>query len=196
MAGVQAIIDRIIADATMQADSIMETARCQIAEIEYKTDAQIRAQEEAILRQADLDCQEEERRARAIADLESRKGALAQKRKAIEEAFALARQKILGMREDEYAVFLFTLLRKSGAEGGTVWVSQKDSRYFTDEFMKRATDEIAPGLTLGGVLDSLETGFILINGDAEINCTVGIVLKQAKEELEGDTARILFGGGD
>lgn len=196
MAGVQAITDRIIADATAQANSIMETARRQIAENEHKTDAQIRAQTEAILRQADLDCQEEARRARAIADLESRKGALREKRKVIGEAFALARQKILGMREDEYAGFLFTLLKQSGVDGGTVWVSQRDSRYFTDGFMQRAKSEISPDLTLGGVLDSLPNGFVLKSGDAQINCTVDFVLKQATEELEGDVARILFRGGE
>lgn len=196
MAGVQAIIDRIIADANAQADAIMETARCQIAENEHKAEAQIAAQTAGILKQADLDCQEEERRARAIADLESRKGALSEKRKQIEEAFILARQKLLGLGEDEYTAFLFTLLKESGADGGMILVSKKDKRFFTEDFMKRAKSEINAGLSLGGEHDSAQTGFVLKSGDAQINCTVDFVLKQAKEQLEGDVARILFGGGD
>ncbi len=196
MAGVQAITDRIVADANEQAEAILETARCRIAENEQKTDAQISAQTDAILRQADLDCMEEERRSRAIADLETRKGALREKRKAIGEAFAKAREKILQMDGDDYAAFLFTLLRKSGVESGTVWVSERDSRVFSDGFMERVQSEIAPGFTLGGVQDSLPNGFFLTSGDAQINCTVDFVLKQAKEELEGDVAHILFGGGD
>jgi len=183
-------------DAKNQAECIAETARRQIEENGQKMEAQTRAQTAEILKAAELDCREEERRARAIADLESRKGALAQKRKAIEEAFALARQKIMGQKDDEYAAFLFTLLKKCGGEGGVVWASGKDSRFFTDAFIKRAQKEISPDLSLGGVHESADTGFVLVSGDAQINCTVDFVINQAREKLEGDVARILFGGGD
>ncbi len=196
MAGVQAIIDRIIADAKQEAGSIQEAARRQIAENERKTDAQIAALKTQIMKAAEMECEEEERRARAIADLESRKNALKEKRKVIGEAFSRAREKILSLRDEDYAGFLFTLLTQSGAEGGAIWASPKDSRFFTDEFIGRARKEISPGLALGGVLDSLTTGFVLINGDAQINCSVDFVLKQAREEMEADVARILFGGGD
>lgn len=196
MAGVQSIVDQIINDAKKQADAIAETARKQIAENEQKTERQIAAETADIIKQAELDCREEERRAHAIADLESRKSALREKRRVIGEAFALAEKKILGLPGSEYEAFLFTLLKKSGAEGGTVWSSPKDSRFFTDAFIERAKKEISPRLSLGGVRDSVATGFVLVSGDAEINCTVDFVLKQAREDLEGDVARILFGGGD
>lgn len=196
MAGVQAIIDRIIADAKQQADSIQETARRQIAENERKADERIAAQKTEITHAAKSECEEEERRSRAIADLESRKNALKKKREAIGEAFSRARQKILALQDEAYAEFLFALLKQSGAEGGEIRPASKDSRFFTDAFMERARKEISSSLTLGDSIDSLETGFVLVSGKAQINCSVDFVLKQAREEMEGDVARILFGGGD
>jgi V/A-type H+-transporting ATPase subunit E len=196
VAGVQAIIDRIVADAKQQADSIQETARHQIAENERKTDDRIKAQKEEIMAAAERECEEEERRFRAIADLEARKNALKKKREAIGEAFSRAKKKILALQGEAYAEFLFTLLKQSGAEGGEIRPASKDRRFFTDAFMGRAKKEISSDLALGGDFDSLATGFVLISGEAQINCSVDFVLKQAREEMEGDVARILFGGGD
>jgi vacuolar-type H+-ATPase subunit E/Vma4 len=196
VAGVQAIIEKIISDAKAQADSDLEKARRQIAENEQKTEAQVRAEAGKILKQAELDCKEEERRARAIWDLAARKGALKEKRAAIAEAFLKAQEKLLSLPEEKYAAFLLSLLKKSGAEGGKIFASKKDSSYFTEAFISRAQKEISADLSLGGVRDEIKDGFVLVSGQAQINCTVDFVLNQAREELEGDVARILFGGGN
>ncbi len=192
MAGVRSIVDEIINDAKKQADSIKETANRQAEENDRaasnKADAMIRE----IREKAEADCREEERRFRAIMDLESRKELLSKKRLCIDEAFMKAKQKILRLDDTKYGGFLFGLLKKCGAEGGAVWFSKREERFFDDAFFKKAKEEIGGGIRPGGVRESLETGFVLVNGDIMIDCSLDAVIKQARDELESEAARILF----
>ena len=192
MAGVQAIVDQIINDAKEQADLILETANKQIAENEQKICRQIEDQSREIGQKAESDCLEEERRFRAIMDLESRKELLSKKRSCIDEAFRKAKQKILHLDDSGYSGFLFDLLKKCGAEGGLIWFSKRDERFFDDAFIKKAKEEINGEIEPGGVQESLESGFILVCGDTLINCSLDSVIKQARDELESDVSRILF----
>lgn len=192
MAGVQTIVDQIINDAKKQADSILEAANRQIAENDLNALKQADEMIREIQKKAETDCQEEERRFRAIMDLESRKELLSKKRMCIEEAFEKAKQKILLLDDSKYSGFLFGLLKNCGSDGGAVWFSKKDERFFDAAFMKKAKEEINPEIECGGVEESLESGFILVCGDTLINCSLDSVIKQSRDELEGDVARILF----
>ena len=192
MAGVQAIVDQIINDAKKQADLIQDAANKQIEENEQKVFRQIEEQCREIGQKADMDCREEERRFHAIMDLESRKELLAKKRAAIEEAFVLGKQKILNLDDSAYGGFLFSMLKKCGSEGGVIWFSKRDERFFSGEFLNKAKKEISQNIEPGGVRPEIDAGFILVSGDAEINCSLDSIIKQTRDALESDVARILF----
>ncbi len=192
MAGVQSIVDQIINDAKKQAESILDAANRQAEENERIALKQADASIREIEKKAGADCQEEERRFRALMDLESRKELLVKKRMCMEKAFEKAKQKILDLDDSRYGGFLFTLLKKCGSEGGEIWYSKRDERFFDAAFLKRAKEEINEGLELGGVQDSFESGFTLVCGDIMINCSLDSVIKQARDRLESDVARILF----
>lgn len=192
MAGVQSIVDQIINDAKKQADSISEAANRQTEENDLNA---LKRTDEMILeiqKKAEADCQEEERRFRAIMDLESRKELLSKKRMCIDEAFEKAKQKILHLEDSRYSSFLFGLLKNCGLDGGAIWYSKRDERFFDAAFIKKAKEEINGGIETGGVRESLESGFILVCGDIQINCSLDSVIKQTREELESHVARILF----
>lgn len=193
MAGIQAIIDQILGDAKIEADLIQDEAKLQIEEAERKALQKAGAQAEEILLKAEQDCREEERRFYAIMGLESRKEELSKKRACIEEAFARAKQKLLDLDDSKYVDFLFSLLKKCGSGGGAIWFSERDERFFDQAFLKKAKDEISADITLGGLRDSIRSGFILACGEAEINCTLDSVVRQARDKLESEVARILFG---
>ena len=192
MAGVQSIVDQIINDAKIQAESILDTANRQAEENERIALKQADASIREIEKKAGSDCQEEERRFRAIMDLESRKELLAKKRMCMEKAFQKAKQKILGLDDAGYEKFLFGLLKKTGAKGGKVWFSKRDERFFNEAFFAKAKEELSGELEPGGVNEILESGFILVCGDVMINCSLDSVIKQARDQLESEVARILF----
>ena len=132
-----------------------------------------------------------------MAELDARKALLAEKRRVLDEAFALALEKMRKMpaaRAKEFA--LRTLLES--AQGNETVVADQDSAWLDDAFIAEANKALAASgregkLTLSDEKKALGGGFLLTHDGMEVNCSFPAVLSARRLELEADVASALFG---
>ena len=220
MTGLDKIKDKIIAEAKLDAQRIIEDAQKKCNEI------LLRASGDADNIKAELDVaahREAESiisRAKSGAAPEKRNNIAQAKSHATDLAFETAKKEILSLPVDKYAEFLAKLLvsalnaqiqiektnRELYGEEGTqepidVLLAQEDiskvGALILPAAKKLATGKpVAELVARAGVsVDSanIEGGMIVRIGALDINCSVESLIESAKERLEGNVAKILFG---
>ncbi len=219
MTGLDKIKDKIIAEAELDAEKILEDAQKKC------NDILLRAGGDADNIKADLDIaahREAESmisRAKSGAALEKRNIISEAKSRAADLAFETAKKEILGLPKDKYTDFLAKLLisaissqldiektnlalygEASGEEPIDILLSKEDILAVGAELIPAAKrlsvgKPVANALSRAGVsVESadIEGGMIVRIGPLDINCSVEAMIDAAKERLEGDVARILF----
>lgn len=210
------ITGRIIAVAQSEADEILLAARNDADAItsEYKKKAaEIAANEES---EATLDAESVRSRTVASAQKIKRNLLLEAKNAKIDEAFEKARLKLLGLGDKDYekmlSIMLVSTVKKQIASeklslmqdtDGEIAVCEKYSVILSGSDKARVSADMIKdasqlALTEGKELSisdenaDIDGGFILRCGDIEINCSIGLILAQMRDTLEGDVYRILF----
>ena len=211
------ITGRIIAVAQSEADEILRAAQKEADAItkEYeKKAAEIAANEES---ERTLDAESIRSRTVASAQKTKRNLLLEAKNAKIDEAFEKARLKLIRLPDKDYekmlSVMLVSTVKKQieseklslvqDTDGEfvicreySVILSDTDKKRVSPDMIKDASKlTLAEGkeLTLSNESADIDGGFILRCGDIEINCSIGLILSQMRDTLEGDVYRILFG---
>ena len=211
------ITGRIIAVAQSEADEILRAAQKEADAItkEYeKKAAEIAANEES---ERTLDAESIRSHTVASAQKTKRNLLLEAKNAKIDEAFEKARLKLIRLPDKDYekmlSVMLVSTVKKQieseklslvqDTDGEfvicreySVILSDTDKKRVSPDMIKDASKlTLAEGkeLTLSNESADIDGGFILRCGDIEINCSIGLILSQMRDTLEGDVYRILFG---
>ena len=195
MNGIDKIIDRISGDAQAEIDAILAQARAQAEEIAAQGRARGEAEAAAILERGRRDVQTRGERMAAMAQLECRKADLAARQAMIDEAFAAARQKLLDLPQEECVQLLAGLAVQAAAKGRGKLIFSPADRARLGKAVVLAANEKLPGgtgLTLAEETRPMEGGFILSDGNMEVNCTFDTLLRLRRDELAGQVARLLF----
>ncbi len=210
------ITGRIIAVAQSEADEILLAARNEADAInkEYKK----KAAEIAANAESEVSADTEIIRSRTVASAQKikRNLLLEAKNAKIDEAFEKARQKLLGLPDGDYekmlSIMLVSTVKKqieseklsleqdtdgeiTVCESYSVILSGADKKRVSADMIKDASLlALASGktLSLSDENADIDGGFILRCGDIEINCSIGLILSQMRDTLEGDVYRILF----
>lgn len=210
------ITGRIIAVAQSEADEILLAARNDADAInkEYKK----KAAEIAANAESEVSADTEIIRSRTVASAQKikRNLLLEAKNAKIDEAFEKARQKLLGLPDGDYekmlSIMLVSTVKKqieseklsleqdtddeiTVCESYSVILSGADKKRVSADMIKDASQiALASGKTisLSDENADIDGGFILRCGDIEINCSIGLILSQMRDTLEGDVYRILF----
>lgn len=193
--GADALIGRILADARAEADAMTADADAQAAEIMLiAKDECFRIENETELRARRLNDAAQEKN-RTNAALDSRKYALKVKRTLIDEAFALAAERMEQQSDAERSALIKALLMREAEGGETVMPAARDA-----ENAKRVLDGVnaalaqsnrAP-LTLGQADAGIKGGFVLWAAGYEKNCSFAAVLREVRAAEESAVAAILF----
>ena len=220
MTGLDKIKDKIIAEAQLDAERMIEDAQKKCNEII------LRASGDADNIKAELDVaahREAESlisRAKSGAALEKRNIIAQAKSHAADLAFETAKKEILSLSDEQYIEFLAKLLvsalssqldiektnrelygEESNEAPVDVLLSQEDIMRAGTKIIP-AAKKMAAGKPVSHLLEragvsvetaKIEGGMIIRIGDLDINCSVEALIESAKERLEGDVARILFG---
>ncbi len=210
------ITGRIIAVAQSEADEILLAAQKEADAInkEYKK----KAAEIAANAESEVSADTEIIRSRTVASAQKikRNLLLEAKNAKIDEAFEKARQKLLGLPDGDYekmlSIMLVSTVKKqieseklsleqdtdgeiTVCESYSVILSGADKKRVSADMIKDASVlALASGktLSLSDENADIDGGFILRCGDIEINCSIGLILSQMRDTLEGDVYRILF----
>lgn len=227
MDAMEKIIARIRADAQEEIDGLNEQTRQSVQEIFRKYETQGAQESEAILARGRAAADERLERLNGAVELEKRKLELAAKQQLLDEAFALALDKLCAMPEKECVDLLAGMaVRASGTSREELIFSPQDRERIGKQVVAAANaklvDKAAPELPgslseskVGALLDKvvkntaaivtgagqltlseqtrpIRGGFILSDGEVEVNCAFETLVRMQREQLERQVADLLF----
>ena len=196
MNGIEKITGRIEADAQEQAKAIAAEAEARCAEIRADYDKQAQDQYWARVRDGVKACEDRVQRMGRLAEMEARKSVLALKQEMVDAAFAAALDKICTMPQADYVAYLAKLAATTGTE--TLVFNAKDQAACGQAVVDAANALLAqqgkPGrLTMSQATRDLRAGFVLQQGDIEVNCAVETIAELCRSDLAAQVAEVLFG---
>ena len=198
MSGAEKLKEKIIADATGEAEALLANARAKVAEILAQAEEEAAAKTAKIKATVEKQINELRSRYQTIAELDARKAILAAKEELIEDTFKQALARLQSMETKAYQELMSTMLL-AAAQTGTeeIIVSATDKERFSAELLSAVNAELARQgkqgkLTLAAETRETQGGFILRAENIEINCSFAALLRMQREELEPEVAAILF----
>ena len=196
MNNIESILKKIADDANTAAQQKLDEANAEAQQIlkDYQAQAdQLRADAQ----------QKAEKEAAVIAErVESQSGLIRRnlmlqyKRQAIEQAFQMALEQLCSMPSDKQVELLAGAAGKYLSADAKVILNQEDKAAFGDKLvaaiqanLKASGKDFA--VTLSEHTGSMQGGMILAEGKIETNLSYEILVKNLRDELEGEVASIL-----
>ena len=193
MNGIEKITQRIDADTQAEIDRILADAREKAAQITGKYKAQADAEAASLAAKNEKNAAEREERLVSVAQMESRKVTLAAKQEMVEKAYQLALEKLRTMPAERYTAVLADLLVQAAPDGrGEVIFAPADREGPGAAAVEQANAQLKGKLVLSAETRPLQGGFVLKNGNVEVNCTFDTLVRLQKAETAGAVAKKLF----
>ena len=201
MESIEQITRRIRDDGAQQVDRIRRRAEKDAADVTARYEGLCRQESERILARGRQAADERLARVDSSAALEGRKLELAAKQQLLDEAFALALEKLTALPEDR-RIDLLAALAADGARTGRegLILSPADRATIGPRVAEAANALLAArrpdaeaGLALCDETRPIPGGVILTDGEVEINCAFDALVRMQREPLEKEVAALLFG---
>jgi len=190
------VVEKILADAKTEADKIKKQADDQEAAEQAKLAEQLdeyKKQTEILAKKAGED---EKSHILAAARMDIAKQFLAEKRKILDEVFEQARQQLQNLPDKKYRALIKKLILDAVETGDEEVVIDTKEKRIDGEFIKQVNSELGSGkkgdLRLSDQKQDIGAGFILKRGKIKTNVSIGVLLDQARKELEVELAKEIF----
>lgn len=194
MDGIEKITQRIREDTQREIAAIEAQAQEKAQAIRDQYAQQARQESAAILARGEKSANQRLERLESAAGLERRKLELAARQQVLGEAFALALDKLCALPEEEYIALLAALAAKAAQSGREQLIfSHKDRARVGKQVVMAANERLGSGaLTLSEQTRPIRGGFVMSDGDVEVNCAFETLVRMQREKLEKEVADILF----
>ncbi len=178
----QVEVDKILAEAQAKADAIAADYAQQVAA--FSAEAQAKAVDAA---------KQREERLVSMADLAARKDLLTVKQEMVDKAFERALEKLCALNDEEYTALLTKLALQCAKGNEQLIFSQKDRTRVGKAVATAVNEALGDGnLTLSEQTRPISGGFILSDGDVEVNCAFETLVRLMRGEISGEVAGVLF----
>lgn len=194
MTGLESILSQIAGDGQKESEEILAKAREEADKIAEAAKAEGAVKVRAVLSDGERRAQEIRDRAQSAAELEQRNQMLVFKQELIGAAVAAAQKSLEDAPDEEYFDTLLTLYKRFAQEGqGEMHLNKKDIDRLPDDFLARMRKAV-PGaqVTISPKPHPVESGFMLVYGGVDINCTFRAIFEDAYEELRDAAGKLLF----
>ena len=196
MKGIEKITARINADAEAANSAVREESAKRIAEI--KAEYEKKAQEEAaaILRAGEKEAQQQVSRVERNAQLEAKRAILGVKQEMVSKAFELAKSKFAQMPQAKYVAYLSRQVVSCCSGEAQLVLNAADKEKYGAQ-LEALCNLMLKGkgtITVAEETADIIGGFILKQGDVEVNGTIDILLELIRGELAAQVAQVLFEG--
>jgi len=193
--GIENIREAVISKARKEAEQIVESAKSHFASLLSKKKEEIASEFERLYKV----------RSSAIADEFNRKliqfkgiagkQILERRNNLLNELFEKAREQILGLPPERYGLFMTRLINKvAGTSGGSLLIHMDEKDIFMD-ILSRINEKRSPD-TLISIDESNPLtergGFVFIGKDYEVDQTLGLLLKEVRQEMLPVIAKEMF----
>ena len=99
---------------------------------------------------------------------------------------------MLSLNDREYFELIYKLAATLGKKSGVLFLNSKDMKRLPDNFVKRMNECGIDASLSDTPDDSINSGFILKNGDIEENMSFSSIIADKREEIEDIISRELF----
>lgn len=191
--GIENITMNILSDADSIAEISLMNADKTKQDIINNAKGKAEAIKKAEAEKAEKEAENLKSRKVSAAELQGRKMMLSAKQEAIKKGFDAALNKLKKMSEDEYISFLVDEIVKVPNCEGTVILNEQDKEKIGERLVKDVNDRLkGEKIALSNKTGQSSGGFVLKNGDIEINSTFETLLDSIKDELTFEVANALF----
>lgn len=198
MTGIENITGRIQADADAEIAHIRQDTDSQVEQIKAEYEKLSNQEAEEILAKGARMADERGKRLVSAAQMEAKKMVLAAKQEVLNEAFALALEKLLKLPEAEYVDLLTKLIVKASSTGREqVILNQADRTRYGVKACVKANELLeaqgkAGNITLSEQTRDIQGGLLLRDGDIEVNCAFETLVRLVRSEITGEVSKVLF----
>lgn len=195
MDGIEKITQRIREDTKREIAAIEAQAQEKAQTIRNQYAEQAQRESEAILSRSEKAVAERLERLESAAGMERRKLELAAKQRVLGEAFEQALDKLCSLPEQDYIDRLAALAVRAAVRGREQLIfSERDRARVGKQVVMAANERLGSGgLTLSQQTRPIRGGFVMSDGDVEVNCAFETLVRMQREKLEKEVADILFG---
>jgi len=183
MSNLENLINKILEDAKIEADKILEESAKINKDILDSKINEANEKKKKILDKAVNEASMIKDRIISNAELKVRDEKLKIKQEIIDKVFDLAKKKLKELTEDEYIKFLTNNLKSINLKGTEILIVPENmkARVKAIESMPKVSDD-----------EIVDSGFILKDGDIAVNYSFDSLVDYLREELETEIAQHLF----
>ena len=198
MTGIENITGRIQADAQAEIDRIQADARREAEKISAGYAARADRECAELLSRGEKSAQERGSRLVSAAEMESRKMTLAAKQEVLDQAFALALQKLLSLPQADYVALLARLAVSAAPAGqAQIILNPADREKLGAQVVAQANQLLSQSgskakLSLSEQTRPIQGGLLLSDGAVEVNCALETLVRLSRTEATGEVSRLLF----
>ncbi len=188
----EAIVEKIISDANLRADSIVGEANAKVDEIISAAAAECKAYLYSFKAETDKLVADVDARSKTVAELDARKLMLAAKTKVLDVVYERTLEDLRNLDKDAYSALIFAML-DNAKDGDVVTISKREKDIVT----KKSLDEFAKKkgikLTLSDKFGDFDGGVVLSENGVDKNFTFEVEVALLKEQTEARVAKEIFG---
>lgn len=194
MEGIEKITAKIIQDSEAEITALLAQTEEKVKAVGEAAQAQADKESADALARGKRAAAERLERLQSAAQMETRKLKLAAKQEVVSEAFDLALEKLCTLPEQDYITLLTELVLEASSTGREQLIFSARDRARVGKQVVVAANEAREGsqLTLSQETREMRGGFVLVDGDLEVNCAFETLIRLQREKLERDVARVLF----
>lgn len=199
---VEKIVEKILEDARAEAQAILKGAEREASRIVADGEVEGDRVRRSVLKEAREEAERRCQQVLAEARIKARQRVLAVRRRAVDRVFEEALRRLQGLPPRRYVEVLKRLILEAAETGREEIVLSREDRAqlppsFLDELNEELRKQGKPGeLRLSEDARSLGGGAVLRGSRVEINASFPVLIERARERLEIDVAKVLFGGGE
>ena len=198
MEGIEKITARIIEDAEREIAAMQQETEEEVNTLLAQAQTEAEQESMELLVRGRRAAEERRERLSSSADMECRKRELAAKQELLQQSFDAALEELCALPQERYVPLLSTLAVEASSSGRERMIlSARDADRLGEEIVKAANAALQKAGRRGELTLSQETrpipgGFILAEGDVELNCAFDTLIRLQREKLEKEVAAILF----
>ena len=190
------LLEKIDADGEKKAAEIISAAEKKAAEILLIAKVKKEAAKKEIVAKEAAKMKQDMEGKRALFQIEARKNLLAKKQEILENIYQKAAAEISSLSTSLYQEFiekrLFSLLEKGEYE---ITVAANDQERITKDFIEKLNQKLKDketSLKFISFSPSIKNGFILRQGNIEINSSLEEMIKSKRDALDIKLSKFLF----
>ena len=183
MNNIESIIKRIADDAQAQAQQKIDEAQAEAKQILADYEQQAKTLSQQTQERAQKEAAVIAERVESQSGLIHRNMMLQYKRQAIEQAFQKALEVLCAQENDKQVELLSSAAAKYITSDAQVLLNEKDSAAFGQSLIDAISEKLKPA--------SIQGGMILAEGNIETNLSYEILIKNMRDELEAEVAKVL-----